>query len=195
MIQHHARDIADEVLLSCDVGIAKPDPQIYRLALRRVAVAARDALFIDDDAAHVAVARELGMTGHVHRSTLDTIAAIERWRSDSMPPIEICERLVMPDRGTRSCPQGLSATTPTFRGSSEPPPENSRMVRMGEQLTTAMVDGSWQPNRRRRRHHLGLREQPRFARSHEALGAGTDVHRAVRPRKPPTNSRTVATDS
>jgi putative hydrolase of the HAD superfamily len=71
--------IADKVILSCEVGVAKPDPGMYRLALARMAVAPPDALFIDDDAEHVDVARGLGMAGHVHRSARDTIASIARF--------------------------------------------------------------------------------------------------------------------
>jgi putative hydrolase of the HAD superfamily len=37
----------DQVVLSCDVGFAKPDLRIYRLALERLGIAPGDALFVD----------------------------------------------------------------------------------------------------------------------------------------------------
>ncbi len=49
------------LILSHEVGMAKPDPGIFRLALSRAAVAAADALFVDDQAANVEAARGLGI--------------------------------------------------------------------------------------------------------------------------------------
>jgi len=43
---------ADAVLLSFEVGVAKPDPGIYEAALAAVGVAASEALFVDDQAAY-----------------------------------------------------------------------------------------------------------------------------------------------
>jgi putative hydrolase of the HAD superfamily len=71
--------ITDEILLSCEVGHAKPDPRIYRAALRRLAASPRDALFIDDTPGHVTAAQSLGITGHVHTSAADTITRIENF--------------------------------------------------------------------------------------------------------------------
>jgi putative hydrolase of the HAD superfamily len=69
-------DIADEIVLSCEVGYAKPDPRIYRTALRRLAAEPDAALFIDDTPGHVAAAEALGLTGHVHTSAASTMARI-----------------------------------------------------------------------------------------------------------------------
>ena len=38
----------DEVVFSCDCGIAKPDPAIYQLALEKLGVSAGKALFVGD---------------------------------------------------------------------------------------------------------------------------------------------------
>jgi putative hydrolase of the HAD superfamily len=69
--------ITDEIVLSCEVGHAKPDPRIYQAALHRLAVSPRGALFIDDTPGHVAAAQSLGITSHVHTSTAGTITRIE----------------------------------------------------------------------------------------------------------------------
>jgi putative hydrolase of the HAD superfamily len=72
-------DLADTVVLSCEVGYAKPDPRIYATALHSVRADAADALFIDDTQAHVAAARSLGMSGHLHTGTGETLARIENF--------------------------------------------------------------------------------------------------------------------
>jgi 2-haloacid dehalogenase len=51
------------VLVSGEVGLAKPDPRIYRLLLERCGIAAADAVFIDDKPANVAAAEALGLRG------------------------------------------------------------------------------------------------------------------------------------
>jgi HAD superfamily hydrolase (TIGR01509 family) len=40
--------MVDAVVLSCEVGAAKPDPRIYEIALDRLGVDAHEALFVDD---------------------------------------------------------------------------------------------------------------------------------------------------
>lgn len=72
-------DMVDAVVLSCEVGYAKPDPRIYTTALQRVGAVPHQTLFIDDTPGHVATARSLGMAGHVHTSTEDTIARIQEF--------------------------------------------------------------------------------------------------------------------
>ncbi|MCC9310024.1 HAD family phosphatase [Kitasatospora sp. RB6PN24] len=69
-------DLVDAVVLSCEVGCAKPDPRIYELALHRLAAAPADALFIDDTPGHVTAARALGLAGHVHTDTPETLRRI-----------------------------------------------------------------------------------------------------------------------
>ena len=64
----------DHVVSSHDVGLAKPDPAIFRAALDRLGVAAADTVFVDDLAGHVEAARALGFTG-VHFQTTDQALA------------------------------------------------------------------------------------------------------------------------
>jgi putative hydrolase of the HAD superfamily len=71
------RDIADEIVLSCEIGYAKPDARIYAAALQRLAARPGDALFIDDTPGHVTAAQALGLTGHLHTSSIGTITRIE----------------------------------------------------------------------------------------------------------------------
>lgn len=50
-------------IYSCAVGASKPDPLIFREALRALKAQAGEALFIDDIEAYVQAARSLGMVG------------------------------------------------------------------------------------------------------------------------------------
>lgn len=70
-------DLVNEVVLSCEIGHAKPDPRIYRAALDLIDADPAHTLFIDDTPGHVATACSLGMTGHVHTKTVDTVGRID----------------------------------------------------------------------------------------------------------------------
>jgi len=54
-------DYFDVVVESSVVGIRKPDPRIYALALDRLGVAAEEAVFLDDIGRNLKPARALGM--------------------------------------------------------------------------------------------------------------------------------------
>lgn len=56
----------DDVVCSGDVGLAKPDPAIFRLAASRLGVPPEACFFIDDSAGHVEAARSVGMRAHHH---------------------------------------------------------------------------------------------------------------------------------
>jgi epoxide hydrolase-like predicted phosphatase len=51
----------DHVISSCDVGIAKPDPEIFRALLERLAADPAEVIFLDDGLSHVEAARRLGI--------------------------------------------------------------------------------------------------------------------------------------
>jgi putative hydrolase of the HAD superfamily len=67
-------DIFDDVVDSCEVGLRKPDPAIFRLTCERLGVAPEAAVFLDDSPSHVASARRLGLHGIV---VSDPVAAME----------------------------------------------------------------------------------------------------------------------
>ncbi len=53
--------LADDLVLSCEVGVEKPAPEIYRLALDLAGVTAQQAVFVDDQPAFCAGAAALGI--------------------------------------------------------------------------------------------------------------------------------------
>lgn len=79
-VERHGGDqVLDAVVLSCEVGVAKPDEGIYAVALDRAGVRAAEAIFVDDIEVNVAAARRLGLSGHLHTGREGTIAAIEEF--------------------------------------------------------------------------------------------------------------------
>ncbi|MFG2594897.1 HAD-IA family hydrolase [Streptomyces sp. NPDC048462] len=64
-------DFADHVVSSARVGVAKPDPKIYRIAAERAGVAADRCLFVDDRPENIEAAVALGMTGVHYREPSD----------------------------------------------------------------------------------------------------------------------------
>ena len=54
-------DAFDDIVISAEVGIAKPDPRIYELALTRLAIPPERALFIDDFQVNIDAAAALGI--------------------------------------------------------------------------------------------------------------------------------------
>ncbi len=64
LLRRHGLDGSfDAVVLSAAVGLAKPDPAIYRLALERLGTAPQATIFIDDYEPNITAAKELGIEG------------------------------------------------------------------------------------------------------------------------------------
>jgi 2-haloacid dehalogenase len=53
----------DGIVVSGEEGVIKPDPQIFRILLDRYAIAADEAIFIDDNPGNAAAAATLGIHG------------------------------------------------------------------------------------------------------------------------------------
>ena len=54
-------DVFDEMIISAEVGVMKPDPRIYRLALEKLGVQPEESVFLDDVLVNVEAARSIGM--------------------------------------------------------------------------------------------------------------------------------------
>jgi len=67
----------DVVVDSCDVGLRKPDPAIYRLTCERLGVAPEAAVFLDDTRRHVESARQLGLQAILVHDPWDAIAELD----------------------------------------------------------------------------------------------------------------------
>jgi epoxide hydrolase-like predicted phosphatase len=72
-------DAVDVMILSAEVGCAKPDARIYQIAVERLGVQWEEAVFVDDVAENVASAQALGMGGIRFEGTAQTIDEIKRY--------------------------------------------------------------------------------------------------------------------
>jgi epoxide hydrolase-like predicted phosphatase len=69
-------ELFDEVVISAEVGLHKPQPAIYRLAAERLEVEPAACIFVDDLKENCEGAEAVGMTAIRHRSAPETIARL-----------------------------------------------------------------------------------------------------------------------
>jgi putative hydrolase of the HAD superfamily len=69
-------DIFDAVVISGDVGLHKPQPEIFMLACERLGVEPAAAVFVDDLRENCEGAEAVGMTAVLHRDPAETVAAL-----------------------------------------------------------------------------------------------------------------------
>jgi putative hydrolase of the HAD superfamily len=70
-------DMFDVVVISGEVGMRKPEPEIFAMTTDRLRVDPGSSVFVDDLRANVEAADRLGMTGILHRSYEQTAACLE----------------------------------------------------------------------------------------------------------------------
>jgi putative hydrolase of the HAD superfamily len=70
-------EVFDVVVISGEVGLRKPDPEIFEFTVQKLGVRAERCVFIDDHPGHLKTALELGMTTVLHRSPRETLAELE----------------------------------------------------------------------------------------------------------------------
>jgi len=67
----------DPICYSHEIGVTKPDPVSFQIALGQMGAAPGEVLFIDDHRENVEAARRLGFRAHLHLSAADTITAVQ----------------------------------------------------------------------------------------------------------------------
>ena len=68
--------IFDATVISGDVGLHKPQPEIYELGAERIGVAPADCVFVDDLRENVSGAEAVGMTAILHRDPTQTVERV-----------------------------------------------------------------------------------------------------------------------
>lgn len=68
----------DVVVVSCDVGIRKPNPRIYRLTLKKLKLPAKQTIFIDNQEWNIKPAKKLGMKTVLFKNNKQTIRELDR---------------------------------------------------------------------------------------------------------------------
>ena len=69
--------ITDDIVYSHEVGLRKPDPEIFALATSRLGVRTGEVVFLDDVPANVDAARAAGWHAVLHEATARSIEQIE----------------------------------------------------------------------------------------------------------------------
>ena len=81
-VDHYDREMLaelfDAVVISAEVGMHKPQPEIYLLAAERVGRSPQSCLFVDDLRENCDGAAAVGMLPVLHRDPGETIAMLER---------------------------------------------------------------------------------------------------------------------
>ena len=70
-------ELFDAVVISCEVGMRKPDERIFRHAAGALGLPPGECVFVDDMAHNVKAAKAVGMIGVHHVSPDQTVAALE----------------------------------------------------------------------------------------------------------------------
>lgn len=70
-------EIFDATVISGDVGLHKPQPEIYELGAERIGIPPAECVFVDDLRENIAGAEAVGMRGILHRDPRETIAELE----------------------------------------------------------------------------------------------------------------------
>ena len=78
-------DLFDHLLFSAQIGVMKPDPTAYRVALHTLLVAPHEAIFIDDSLTHVRAAQALGIHTILFRPETDLRAELVKYLKDGEP--------------------------------------------------------------------------------------------------------------
>ena len=61
LVDHDLGDLFDDMVISAEIGFAKPDPRIYQEALQNLMVKPEESVFIDDMLRNVEAAQKIGM--------------------------------------------------------------------------------------------------------------------------------------
>jgi putative hydrolase of the HAD superfamily len=71
-------ELFDGVVISGEIGLRKPDPQMYALGAEAAGLAPDECVYVDDLPGNLKPARALGMTTVLHRDAASTIAELDR---------------------------------------------------------------------------------------------------------------------
>src|SRR5215207_1735985 len=75
--QQQLAALFDDVIISGEGGLHKPEPAIYRLSCERLGVEPADCVFVDDLRENCAGAEAVGMTAVLHRGAAGTLPRLE----------------------------------------------------------------------------------------------------------------------
>ncbi len=84
--RHLLAELFDTAVISAEVHLHKPQPEIYRLAAERLEVATEECIFVDDLRENCEGAEAVGMTAVRHRNPPETIARLTELTGVALAP-------------------------------------------------------------------------------------------------------------
>ena len=75
--QHHFLEIFDEMIISGEYNLVKPDPAIFHLTLKRINRTAQECLFIDDSLANIETAKRIGFQAIHYQSPTQLVRELK----------------------------------------------------------------------------------------------------------------------
>ena len=77
ILDHKFEDAFDDMVISAEVGVVKPSPKIYLMALEQLGVSPNEAVFVDDFIENVKGAQAVGMSAIHFKESQGTIQQIK----------------------------------------------------------------------------------------------------------------------
>lgn len=80
-------ELFDGVVISAEVGLHKPQPEIFLMGAERAGVAPEECVFVDDLRENCEGAQAVGMTAILHRGAAQTIPEMEQLLGVALPAV------------------------------------------------------------------------------------------------------------
>ena len=77
LVREKFDDAFDYVIISAEVGVAKPDPKIFQIALKQAGVRANEAVFVDDFYVNIEGCEKVGMKGIQFKDAPSTLQQLK----------------------------------------------------------------------------------------------------------------------
>lgn len=71
-------DAFDHIIISAEVGVAKPDPKIFQIALEKAGVSPSEAVFVDDFYVNIEGCEKVGMQGIHFKDAPSTLQQLKQ---------------------------------------------------------------------------------------------------------------------
>ena len=78
LVRQKLDEVFDTLIISAEVGVAKPEAKIYLLALEQAQVEPEEAVFVDDVPANIEACEALGMKGILFRDPLKAMNELKK---------------------------------------------------------------------------------------------------------------------
>ena len=78
LVREKMDDAFDHIVISAEVGVAKPEPKIFQIALKQAGVKPDQAIFVDDFYANIESCEKVGMKGLHFKDSQSTLQQLKK---------------------------------------------------------------------------------------------------------------------